>query len=275
MSKRGILKQISKVSRQLRREGRLEYYLKLAGLYEQVEEFEKAESVLKEACHHFPELSSIKVSLAHVLNRLGRASEACQMLEPILQADPDNLLAARRLAESYELCGQPDKALRIYRRMLEYRFVGQEVKAQVERLERVVGQVKPEPRGEEEFIGIPTLSLARLYMEQGHYEEATKILQRILDSDPQCEECRWLLAQAKEGLNRQAAGAQVEPGGPNKPVEAVLESAVEQAEAAPVAGALPEQGALSQPEQPVAEAGGKAEEVLLFEELNRWLKQGT
>jgi len=206
-SVRKIQKDIQRYQKLLRKEKRLQYYLMLAKLYESAEDLAGAEEVLDEAIERFPDLSSVKVALAHVLNELDRPKEARDLLEPVLSRDRDNLLAARRLAESYEQSGDLEKPLQTYKSILRFRLVGQEVKGQIERLERLlsVGKQK-DAKGDSSFIGLPTLSLARLYMEQGHFEEAIEIVNRILSVDPNCEECRGILALAQASLEKAQAG---------------------------------------------------------------------
>ncbi|MBN2209624.1 MAG: tetratricopeptide repeat protein [Candidatus Coatesbacteria bacterium] len=231
-SKKRIRKDISRYERLLRKEKRLEYFLTLSRLYEKGEEFVEAEKLLAEAVERFPDLSSVKVALAHVLNKLERPKEARQLLEPILSKDRDNLLAARRLAESYECLGELDKALQTYKSILRFRLVGQEVKGHIERIERQIAAAREkEPKEDSgDFLGIPTLSLARLYMEQGHFREATSILERILEVNPSCEECGWLLSLAKTSLEEQKADrASAAP----EETAAIPETLPEEAEAAP------------------------------------------
>ncbi|MBN1593513.1 MAG: tetratricopeptide repeat protein, partial [Candidatus Coatesbacteria bacterium] len=153
-------KDIQKYKKLLKKEKRLQYYLTLARLYESAEDLGSAEKLLDEAVANFPDLSSVKVALAHVLNESGRPKDAQDLLEPVIAKDRDNLLAARRLAESYELSGDLERALGTYRSILRFRLVGQEVKGQVERLERLVnmGQQK-KAAGDSDFVGMPTLSL--------------------------------------------------------------------------------------------------------------------
>ncbi len=200
-------KDIQRYQKLLRKEKRLQYYLTLAKLYESAEDLASAEKVLDEAIERFPDLSSVKVALAHVLNELDRPKEARDLLEPVLSRDRDNLLAARRLAESYEQSGDLDRALQTFKSILRFRLVGQEVRGQIERLERLLSvRKRKEARGDSSFIGLPTLSLARLYMEQGHFDEAIKIVDRILSVDPNCEECRGIRALAEASLKKAEAG---------------------------------------------------------------------
>jgi len=207
VKKRAIQKDIQRYRKRLGKEKRLQYYLSLARLYEMAEDLKSAEQVLREASERFPELSSVKVALAHVLNELGQPEDARQLLEPVLSQDKDNLLAARRLAESYEQSGNLEKALETYRSILRFRLVGQEVKGQIERLERLVSAGKKrEARGDSSFVGLPTVSLAKLYMDQGHFAEAIKIIDRILSVDPGCQECKEIRALAQSSLEKAAAG---------------------------------------------------------------------
>jgi len=208
ISVKKIQKDIQKYQKLLRKEKRLQYYLTLAKLHESAEDLTSAEKVLDEAMAHFPDLSSVKVAAAHVLNELGRPKEARDVLEPVLTRDRDNLLAARRLAESYEKSGDLEKALQTYRSILRFRLVGQEVRGQIERLERLVslGKQREARRGDSTFVGLPTLSLARLYMEQGHFQEAIQIVNRILIADPGCRECEEIRALAQASLEKAEAG---------------------------------------------------------------------
>jgi hypothetical protein len=203
-----IQKDIQKYQKLLRKEKRLQYYLTLANLHESAGDLASAEKVLDEAMAHFPDLSSVKVAAAHVLNELGRPKEARDVLEPVLTRDRDNLLAARRLAESYEKSGDLEKALQTYKSILRFRLVGQEVRGQMERLERLVSLSKQREegrRGDSSFVGLPTLSLARLYMEQGHFQEAIQIVNRILIVDPGCGECKEIRALAQVSLEKAEA----------------------------------------------------------------------
>ncbi len=207
VKKRAIQRDIQRYRKRLGKEKRLQYYLSLARLHEMAEDLKSAEKVLREASERFPELSSVKVALAHVLNELGQPKAARDLLEPVLSQDRDNLLAARRLAESYEQSGDLAKALETYKSILRFRLVGQEVKGQIERLERLVSTGKTkEARGDSSFVGLPTLSLARLYMDQGHFLEAIKIVDRILSVDPNCEECKEIRGLAESSLEKADAG---------------------------------------------------------------------
>lgn len=206
-SAKKIQKDIQKYQKLLRKEKRLQYYLTLANLHESAGDLASAEKVLDEAMGHFPDLSSVKVAAAHVLNELGRPKEARDVLEPVLTRDKDNLLAARRLAESHEKSGDLEKALQTYKSILRFRLVGQEVRGQIERLERLVslGKQREARRGDSTFVGLPTLSLAKLYMEQGHFQEAIAIVNRILIVDPGRRECEEIRDLAQASLEKSEA----------------------------------------------------------------------
>ena len=259
MGKRKLNKDIARYTKLLRKEKRLEYFLTLGRLYESAEMLDAAEDVLREASKHFPDLSSVKVSLASVLNALERPMEARALLEPILSRDRDNLLAARRLAEAQELSGDLNAALRTYQGMLRFKLLGHDVNSHIERLERLVdSEAKTEDREKADsgFVGIPTLSLAKLYMGQGHYQEAIDVLTTILETDPQCEECQWLLSQAQEAREKsEAERSAVYPGMESEPEsepESMLESEVASSSAA-------EDPATNETDSPIIPAGPAVE----------------
>jgi tetratricopeptide (TPR) repeat protein len=148
----------------------------------------------------------------------GRLDEAGEML-PVME----DLLAGlsriyRDMGDLFLKKGMPDPAKTYYRK---FASLNPDTQAALEVAERLEGI--PERGGteegvgaeEEEIIPVPedfqTVTLAELYMRQGHFRIAREVLEAILRRDPRQEKAAERLREVRERIGGEGAVANASP----------------------------------------------------------------
>jgi tetratricopeptide (TPR) repeat protein len=179
-------------------EGLPESFAQLADIYRLDRRFEEAESVCREGLRKFPDYGSGHIVLALVHRDRGEVEKALIEFHSALKCEPGNLLALKSIADIHWDSEAYSLARSYYRQVLQrdrYCTEAQErarrnprpekkEETEVEELEREfsVSDVPESERGV-----FDTLTLAKLYMRQGHAKLAREVCRSILDTEPQNE----------------------------------------------------------------------------------------
>jgi tetratricopeptide (TPR) repeat protein len=134
-----------------------EFMIYLGSFYEEVENFEKAEQILKQGLAIDPENVRLHFRLGVVYDKWGRKEASIEQMKTVINLDPKHANALNYLGYTYADMGQNlDEAERLIREALKY---------------------KPDD-------GYITDSLGWVYYKRGQYEEALKILKKAVGLVP-------------------------------------------------------------------------------------------
>ncbi len=147
----------------------------------------------------------------------GRPDEAGEMLHGM-----EDLLAGlsriyRELGELFLAKGIPESAKTYYRKFIRLNPDAPEALEIAERLDGISepGETDGGTGAEEETIRVPedfqTVTLAELYIRQGHLRMAKKVLEAVLRKDPHEERAAIRLREVGETLGEENAAEKAEP----------------------------------------------------------------
>ena len=189
-------------------------FLPLADLYRRVGRLDDARRILEEGLRKHPRFVTARTALGLVLTEQNESAAAREVLEQVLAADADNVLALRLLCRGAAESETWDRACELGERLLrlepEDAGVREALREARRRLEAAATAPEPEPVAEpaapasakpDETIGegFETPTLADLYLRQGHPEKARVILERILEMNPDREDAREVMARLESG----------------------------------------------------------------------------
>lgn len=177
-------------------------FLQLAEAYRLNGDLEEALDTCRKGLETHPCYHSARVSLGRLFLELGRPEEAKKELEDVLKAVPDNLLASRLLDEIRTGTAEPAAAPEAVPDPAGDREPDPPVAAEVtapratgeEASPALNGAANPEPMSDTEREPFETETLAEIYLQQGHRDQAVRIFERILESQPQNTRIRDRLA---------------------------------------------------------------------------------
>ncbi|MBI4466065.1 MAG: tetratricopeptide repeat protein [Acidobacteria bacterium] len=130
------------------------------------------------------------LQLAEVLLKANNAQKAIEVMNKVLDLDPENVKIQQRLADLYERHGQKAEAAHVYRRLAERLLHSEQIDESQKWLQKATALAPQDPE--------VLLFKAKLLERQGKGEEALAILERIpnLDQHPEAQE---LLMKARLG----------------------------------------------------------------------------
>ena len=195
----------------------LEYYIKLADMY-------AGEGFLVRGIAMYKKISKLEPANTHALARLAdlytmqgmladarshymqlvdahlkanQANQAIEVLQKVLDLDPDNVKLQQRLAELYERHGQGKQAAGIYRRLGEHFLAEGEVGASDKWMQKALA-LAPESAD-------VLLAQARMQQRAGKAAQALATLEKISNIEENPEALELLLSAQLETGNQQAA----------------------------------------------------------------------
>ncbi len=191
---------IKKYTEELAKNPKSRVFVPLADAYRAMGKTEEAIEIARKGVSHYPHYVGGKMALARAYFENGEGENARTLLEGILHTAPDNLLANRILAEIYQQEGQGPKAIPLLKRLLTLEpgdsYVSSML-AEIETMETPTDELPPlEAPIERESVSveeplpqakIQTVTMAEMYLKQGHLEEALGVYKDLLDQDPDNE----------------------------------------------------------------------------------------
>jgi tetratricopeptide (TPR) repeat protein len=146
---------------------------RLAFLYNNMKEYEKALPLLQDLDGAYPQVVSVKVELARALRNTGSLEAAVEILEKAIILSPDNVQANFELSVVLTVIGERDRAIEVLENLLV---------------------MDNEEIGDYRDHFSTRLSL--LYSEAGDYAKSVKALLEVVDRNPDDTEARLRLLQA-------------------------------------------------------------------------------
>ena len=222
--------------------------LHLAEEYRRLERHEDAVFVLGQALEEHPEHVSARVALGRYRLELGDVDEACQILEQVVAEDPTHLVANKLLVGLYLDNGQEKQAqdrLDLYKLLNEG---DEEIETLERRLRGEEPVLQPQGPEVDPFVGLwtavgdasywqavgaegifpvvasvtqaavttpelpvtgATVTLANLYLQQGHLDDAEQAYREVLDREPANQEAMVGLDDILQRRDRQVNGVEM------------------------------------------------------------------
>ena len=157
---------------------------RLAFLYNNMEEFEKALPFLQDLNASYPGVAAVKVELARALRNTGKLEEALEMLDRAIIISPDDVQANYELSVVLAKMGRLHRAIEVIEHLLA--LDNEEI---------------------QEFNLHFRIRLALLYGETGNHIRAVEILKEVVSRDPEDTDIQLRLLQAYRdaGMHDQAS----------------------------------------------------------------------
>lgn len=173
------------------------YYFLLGRHYEGLGRIDEAIAALGRAIELSPSSAELRAELAGLYARQGKTEEAISAAEAALAKDPANREANRVLGSVYAELAQESQPLR----------PGDDPSGYAARATAALEKA----RDGEADVALD-LTLGRLYIQQGAFDKAIPLLQRIVVDQPGYAEGALLLAAAQEGAGRIAEATETIEG---------------------------------------------------------------
>jgi tetratricopeptide (TPR) repeat protein len=177
------------------KEGMPQTFARMADLLRLDGRYDEAESACLEGLKEFPGYDSGHMVLALTYRDKGEIEKALIEFHTALKCEPENLLALKSIADIHWEAEEFSLARSYYRQVLQRDRYCAEVR---ERVRRKPKPNQPEDHEERQPAGAEngrdlegverdvfnTVTLARLYVRQGHIRLAKKVCKGILEKDP-------------------------------------------------------------------------------------------
>jgi len=180
-------------------------FARLADVYRRRGEHEKAIELCREGISRFPNYPTGHIVLGQVHMDRGEAEAALVEFHSALKCDPGNLLALSTIADVHQEAGSFSIARSYYRQVLQRDRSNARTKQQLRRKKPEPEKVEPAAKAPETvgfFVGkgpergeMKTVTLAELYLKQGHGRLAAEICRGVLDAEPENERALRLMAE--------------------------------------------------------------------------------
>ena len=194
----------------------------LADAYRKQGNLAEALQVCRKGLEKHPNNTSGRVVLGRVYREQGKADAAVSEFKKVLELDPENLMAHSFLGSVYLEKGDHQAAIEEYQKILTLNPDDEETQTALKQaIENAAGEAKgakpakkePPPAAVKKAPpkeSTATLTIAELYLKQGHFDKAIEIYQELLANDPQNLMLRQKMSEIVERQQKEAA---VEPAG--------------------------------------------------------------
>ncbi len=187
----------------------------LADAYRKQGNLEEALNVCKKGLEKHPNNASARVVLGRIYQGQGKTEDAASELKKVLELDPENLMAHSLLGSIFVEKGDHQAAIEEYQKILTLNPDDEETqKALRQAIEKAAGEPRPTSPSKKEALpsekrtlskdSTATLTIAELYLKQGHYDRAIEVYQELLSIDPQNLMLRQKLAEVVERRQKES-----------------------------------------------------------------------
>lgn len=176
------------------------YFVPLANAYRAAGRHQRAIEVLKQGLERHPDYLGARAALAAAYHGAGLHEEAEEEARGVLAAQPENILARRLLVGCHRERGRLEEALAETKQLARLAPEDMFLQAGLEELESLLSKEAEETVSAEAPPAKaspaeptepePTETLAEIYAEQGHLEEAIAVYHNLLEQEPENERFR-------------------------------------------------------------------------------------
>lgn len=168
----------------------------LADAYRKQGSLDEGLAVCKKGLERHPANTSGRVVLGRIYHQQGKEAEATAELKKALELDPDNLMAHSLLGAIFTGKKDYQAAIEEYQKVLALNPDDEEAQSSLKTaIERAASGQRQEKTSKKEALAtekknVPkettaTLTMAELYLKQGHLDEAAEVYQELLAADSQ------------------------------------------------------------------------------------------
>jgi len=187
----------------------------LADAYRKEGDLKEAFAVCKKGLERHPAYTSARVVLGRIFQEQGKSEDAVSEFKKVLEVDSENLMAHSLLGSIYLSRGDYQTAIEEYQKILSLNPDDDNAQSSLKQaIEKAAGDSKvkepvksaaeSEPTGKENQ-STTSITLAELYLKQGHFDKAIEVFQELLAKDPQNLMIRQKLSDVMEKQQKDAA----------------------------------------------------------------------
>ena len=184
-------------------------FARLADIYRLEGRFDEAIEICSRGLEQFPDNGSGHMVLAFVYSDRGEHEKALIEYHSALKCDPENLLALKRMADIHWETEAYSLARSYYRQLLQRDRFCEEARERARKnpkrpvestddSDEVSAAVPSEPMTESERNSFETVTLAKLYISQGHVALAREVCKGIIENDPANRQAVELLEELEK-----------------------------------------------------------------------------
>jgi pentatricopeptide repeat protein len=189
----------------------------LADAFRRQGNLKEALEVCKRGLQKHSSYTLAQVVLGRILREQGKIDEAAEEFKTVLEIDPDNLLAHNLLGSIYFEKKDYQAAIEEYQKVLTLNPDDEEAQKELKTaIEKAAGEnsenqtsSKTSSLSETKPVlskeSTATLTLADLYIKQGHFDKAIEVFQELLANDPQNLMLRQKLSETVERQQKESA----------------------------------------------------------------------
>src|SRR5579859_1621487 len=191
----------------------------LADAYRKAGKLGEAYDVCAKGLQRHPTYTSARVVLGRIYQEQGKSEQAGLEFKKVLEMDSENLMAHSLLGAIYMEAKDYQGAIEEFQKVLTLNPDDETTQNSLKQaIEKAAGEqqsVKSQPKGPETLPvktstkeTTATLTIAELYLKQGHLEKAIEVFQELLANDPQNLMLRQKLAEIVDRQKKEtSAGA--------------------------------------------------------------------
>ncbi len=189
----------------------------LADAHRKQGNIEEALDICKKGLEKHPSYTSARVVLGRIFQEKGKTDEAVSEFKKVLEVDSENLMAHSLLGSIFMVKNDYQAAIEEYQKILTLNPDDEETQTSLKQaIEKAAGDQKPVPipkdnSANEKKTNIKestaSLTIADLYLKQGHFDKAIEVFQELLGDDPQNLMLRQKLAEV---VDRQQKNSSVD-----------------------------------------------------------------
>lgn len=250
MAKDTLSPEIAELKKKLEENPDSLVFAPLADAHRKSGQLEEALLVCKKGLEKHPNYTSARVVLGRVFQEQGKTEEALSEFKKVLDSDPENIQAHSLLGSLFIQKGDHQAAIEEFQKVLSLNPDDEQVQESLRQaIEKAAAQQKSpkaekkEPPPAEKKAGpkdsTASVTIAELYLKQGHFDKAIEVYQELLGNDPQNLMLRQKLAEVVEKqqkeTSKEISGANLKKSEFTKPPdqkEDVLEEAPAEAKSA-------------------------------------------
>ena len=191
----------------------------MADAYRKQGNIDEALTVCKKGLEKHPSYTSARVVLGRIYQEKGKTEDAVLEFKKVLELDSENLMAHSLLGSIFMIKSDYQAAIEEYQKILTLNPDDEETQTSLKQaIEKAAGEQKPsKPVPKESFDegkknpakeSTASLTIADLYLKQGHFDKAIEVYQELLADDPQNLMLRQKMSEVVE---RQQKESSVDP----------------------------------------------------------------
>jgi tetratricopeptide (TPR) repeat protein len=188
----------------------------LADAYRKQGNLVEAFNVCKRGLEKHPAYTSARVVLGRVYHEQGKVEEALSEFRKVLELDPENLMAHSLLGSIHMEKNDYQAAIEEYQKILTLNPDDEETQSSLKQaIEKAAGEQKNQKTLKNEATSIDkksnvkestaTVTIAELYLKQGHFDKAIEVYQELLANDPQNLLIRQKLSEVVDRRQKESA----------------------------------------------------------------------